>query len=62
MKLNIKNETSPLEAMILGIGVDRGKPVCINPVMRMHFVNNNFPNTEDICEEISEFETVLKKS
>ena len=34
MQLFVTNETSPLEAVILGIGTDRGEPREINPMIR----------------------------
>ena len=60
MNLYINNESAPLEAVVLGIGTDRGRPRSINPMIRQHLKNNTFPTTEDICREIKTFEMVLK--
>ena len=59
MKIFVKDETSTLESVILGIGVDRGEPRGINPVMREHLKNKTYPIEEDICAEIKTFEDVL---
>ena len=59
MKLNVTNETSSLESVLLGIGMDRGEPREINPTIRMHLANNTFPSDNDIVREISTFEKVL---
>ena len=61
MELFVTNETSELESVILGIGIDRGKPRGINPMMRKHLSNNTFPTEDNICAEIKTFEDVLKQ-
>ncbi|MCG8331154.1 MAG: arginine deiminase family protein [Chitinophagales bacterium] len=62
MELFVTNETSELESVILGIGIDRGKPRGINPMMRKHLSNNTFPTEDNICAEIKTFEDVLKQN
>ncbi|MEM1336652.1 MAG: arginine deiminase family protein [Bacteroidota bacterium] len=62
IKLSVCNETSELESAILGIGLDRGAPRDINPMMRMHLEKNTYPVTERICNEIDELEAVLQQN
>ena len=62
MELFVTNETSELESVILGIGIDRGKPRGINPMMRKHMSSNTYPTESDICAEIKTFEEVLKQN
>lgn len=59
MELNIQNETSELEVVMLGIGQDRGKPRILNPMSRKHFNNNTFPTDDDIIRELNTFKQVL---
>lgn len=60
MKLFVNDETSPLEAVILGIGIDMGPPLDINPVSKHHIDNGTYPTETALRREISTFETVLK--
>ncbi len=62
MQLFVENETSQLESVVLGIGIDRGTPRGINPMIRKHLRDNTYPNETDICREIKTFETVLKQN
>ena len=65
MKLNVKNESSKLKAVVLGRAESNGP----NPTLEETFdaksyetiVNNDFPKEEDLVDEMSEFEQVLKK-
>ena len=59
MNLAVCNETAPLESVILGIGVDRGQPRGINPMIRKHMRENTSPTEARICSEIRTFEKVL---
>lgn len=59
IKLNVTDESSALEVVVLGIAEDRGMPRSINPMMRKHINNKTFPSTESICREIKSLETVL---
>lgn len=61
MEIFVTNETSRLETVILGIGIDRGKPRGINPSIRKHLSNGEIPTTIDICQEMQSFEKVLKE-
>ncbi len=60
MNLYVNNETAPLEAVVLGIGTDRGTPRAINPTIRQHLQNNTYPTTKEICREIKDFEMALR--
>lgn len=62
MNLFVKNETSQLKTVILGIGIDKGELRGINPSIREHLAKGTFPTEEDICKEISSFEKVLKEN
>lgn len=65
MKLNVKNETSKLEAVVLGI------PDSMGPVPKLEETydaksyetvkNNDYPTEEQIAYEMNGFERVLKK-
>lgn len=59
MELFLQNETSELESVVLGIGIDRGQPRLINPTMRKHAQNHTSPSEETIQTEIQTFEEVL---
>ena len=59
MKLSVRNETGRLEAVVLGIGIDQGPHIGINPMMRKHIAENTYPTEEDNCREIKTFEKVL---
>lgn len=60
--LNVRNETAPLKAVILGIGTDQGEPYDINPVAKMHKEQGSYPTEEDIIEEIDQAKQVLEKA
>ncbi|KYG82827.1 dimethylarginine dimethylaminohydrolase family protein [Roseivirga echinicomitans] len=60
LKLNVKNETDKLEAVVLGIGTDLGEESEINPTSKYHKEEGTYPTEEDIQQEISTFEKVLK--
>lgn len=60
LKLNVKNETDRLEAVVLGIGTDLGEESEINPTSKHHKEEGTYPTEEDIQHEISTFEKVLK--
>ena len=62
MEVLVTNETSELERVVLGIGIDRGTPRRINPMMRQHLENGTFPHEADICREIKTVEDVLKQN
>ena len=59
MKFSVTNETSKLEAVVLGIGLDQGEPIGMNPMMRKHIAENTFPTQADVCRELGTFEKVL---
>lgn len=60
LPLHISNETSPLKAVVLGIGIDQGKPYDINPVAKMHKEKGSYPTEEDVIAEIATVENALK--
>lgn len=59
MEFYLRDETAPLESVVLGIGENRGATRAINPTIRKHLQNNSAPTEEDIVEEIKTFEKVL---
>lgn len=62
MKINIQNETAPLEVVILGIANDMGAPLDINPVSKSHMINGTYPTESDIIEELDTFEHALTQA
>lgn len=59
MEFYLRDETAPLESVVLGIGENRGVARAINPTIRKHLKNNSAPTEEDIVREIKTFEEVL---
>ncbi len=63
--LSIKNETAPLEAVVLGIGTDFGGQPTLNqaydPKSKEHISNNTFPLEKDLIFEIDAFQKILEK-
>jgi len=62
LKIHIKDETSPLEVVILGIADDMGAPLDINPVSKLHIQNGTYPLETDIILELEDFEMALKEA
>jgi len=65
LKLNIKNETSRLRAVILGTAQSNG-PVpkvedCYDPKSRLHVLNGTYPKEEDLIVEMEAALNVFKK-
>jgi N-dimethylarginine dimethylaminohydrolase len=60
INLYVNDETSPLEAVVLGIAQDMGDPLDINPVSKYHIDNGTYPTEENLKREIATFENVLK--
>lgn len=60
IKLHVRDETAPLEAVVLGIAEDMGEQLDINPVSKFHKENGTYPTESDIKREIATFEKVLK--
>lgn len=65
IKLNVHNETSELEVVVLGIPNSfGGTPTieeCYDPKSREHVLSGTFPLQEDIDKEMNEFLKVLEK-
>ncbi|MBT8279340.1 MAG: amidinotransferase [Bacteroidia bacterium] len=65
MKLNIKDETSRLRAVILGTAESCGptpKPEdCYDPKSRQHVLNGTYPKEEDMIPEMEAVAKVFKK-
>lgn len=65
MKLNIKNETSRLREVILGIAESNGPTPLLeeayDPKSREHIINGTYPKEEDMINELNAFDAVLKK-
>ncbi|MBO3697637.1 dimethylarginine dimethylaminohydrolase family protein [Roseivirga sp. E12] len=59
MKIQVSNETAPLEVVILGIANDMGAPLDINPVSKSHMLNGTYPVESDILNELATFEKAL---
>lgn len=65
MKLNIKNETDRLKAVVLGVGDSNGPVPTLEEsydAKSYHTLQKGvYPTESDICYEISEFEKILRK-
>ncbi|TPV34146.1 amidinotransferase [Paucihalobacter ruber] len=65
MKLNIKNETSRLRSVVLGIANNNGPiPVpeaCYDPKSRLHVLNGTYPKEADMIRELEEVAKVFEK-
>jgi len=65
IKLNVTNETSQLEAVILGIANSNGGVPkvedCYDPKSREHVIAGTYPKEEDMIREMDAVATVLKK-
>lgn len=59
LHLYVNDETSPLEAVVLGTALDMGEPLDINPVSKFHKENGSYPAEADLIREIGTFEKVL---
>ena len=64
-KLNIKNETSRLRAVVLGSAVNNGPTPKVedayDPKSLEHILAGTYPQEEDMINEMEAFNTVLKK-
>lgn len=65
IELNIQNEVSALDSVILGTASEfGGEPelhTCYDPTSRYHVINGTFPIEKDLNQEISSFEAILLK-
>ncbi|MDI5887476.1 MULTISPECIES: dimethylarginine dimethylaminohydrolase family protein [Flavobacterium] len=65
LKLNIKNETSRLRAVVLGSAVNNGPTPKVedayDPKSLEHILAGTYPQEEDMVNEMEAFNTVLKK-
>ncbi|MDF2438874.1 MAG: amidinotransferase [Bacteroidota bacterium] len=59
IQLNINDETSTLDTVILGIAVEMGGPGTINPKVEFHLEQDTYPTQDSILEEINHFEKAL---
>jgi len=65
LELNVNNETSKLNTVILGTAVNNG-PIptfeeCYDPKSKEHVQNGTYPSEKDMRSEINELESVLLK-
>ena len=65
MKLNIKNETSRLRSVVLGIANSNGPmptpEACYDPKSRLHVLNGTYPKEADMIRELDEVAKVFEK-
>jgi len=65
LKINIKNETSKLRAVVLGTGNSNGAipklEECYDPKSKQHVLAGSYPKEEDIITEIEAVAKVLEK-
>ena len=65
LKININNETSKLESVILGSAISNGPTPniedCYDPKSKEHILNGTYPTEKEMIVELSIFENILKK-
>jgi len=65
MKLNVRNETSKLKTVVLGIANSNGTTPSLDETFDAKsyesVLNNEFPKEDDLVSEMAEFESILKK-
>ena len=65
LKLNVKNETSRLRAVVLGIAISNGPTPkvedCYDPKSKQHVLAGTYPIEKDMILEMEAVENVLKK-
>lgn len=65
LKLNVKNETSRLRAVVLGIAKDIGPTPkvedCYDPKSRLHVINGTYPKEEDMVKEMAAVTAIFEK-
>ena len=65
LKININNETSKLESVILGSAVSNGPNPniedCYDPKSKEHILNGTYPTEKEMIAELISFENILKK-
>jgi len=59
LQLNITNETSQLDSVILGTSIDPGAPGSLNPKARFHLEHGSYPTQDEIYREVEAFEKIL---
>jgi N-dimethylarginine dimethylaminohydrolase len=59
IKLNIHDETSVLDTVILGIAVDMEGPGTVNPKVKFHLEQDSYPTQENIQKEMDLLEKAL---
>ncbi|MCD6017387.1 MAG: amidinotransferase [Bacteroidetes bacterium] len=57
--LQVNNETSALDSVILGIGTDPGDPGSGNPKTEFHLDHGTYPSRASLLNNINDFERVL---
>lgn len=64
IKWHIPNESSPLEAVMIGIGIGMGKPPALeetyDPLSRYHVLQGTYPTEQSVSQELDEFANELK--
>ncbi|MCO4823173.1 MAG: amidinotransferase [Flavobacteriaceae bacterium] len=65
LKLNVKNETSRLRAVVLGVAISNGPTPrvedCYDPKSKQHVLAGTYPIEKDMILEMEAVENVLKK-
>ena len=65
LKININNETSKLESVILGSAISNGPTPniedCYDPKSKEHILNGTYPLEKEMIAELSSFEDILIK-
>lgn len=61
IRLNITNETSVLDAVVLGIPEDLAGPENMDPKSRFHLQHDSYPTQADIFGELNALQSVLSQ-
>jgi N-dimethylarginine dimethylaminohydrolase len=59
MKLNVRDETSKLETVILGLALDSGEARGINPKAKHYLDTGEYPTDESLNAQVNTFQQVL---
>ncbi len=59
LPINITNETSQLDSVILGTPIDPDKPGSINSKSRFHLEHGSYPTQDDLLRDVEALEKIL---
>lgn len=62
IELQVNNEISNLDSVILGIGTDPSEPGSYNPKTEFHLKHGSYPSSYEILQDINNLEKVLTEN